>query len=163
MEGGRARAHPTATSEETPMSPHLGRSVILPASLAAFLVLGPAPRASAAGGGAASALPPVRAAGIGGVSPSANSGGITACDVTLSDSGSVSSVAIVQDVAPYGAALAAALPSWRFEAARQQGGAGGGPGLVLRLGRPPPPPLPPPPPPRSKGAGGPAPPPRPPA
>jgi hypothetical protein len=67
----------------------------------------------------------------------AASGGIVAFDVRLDESGAVTSAEIVQDVAPYGGMLGEALPSWRFEPAREDGG--GVPSRVLVLGffRPP--------------------------
>ena len=50
-----------------------------------------------------------------------NSGGIAAYDVTIDARGAVQAANLVQDVAPYGASLGAALPSWRFEPARAGG------------------------------------------
>ncbi len=66
-----------------------------------------------------------------------NSGGIAAFDVTISETGTVTSADVVQDMAPYGGQLAAALPSWRFEPARA--GSKAVPSRVLVIGffRPP--------------------------
>ena len=49
------------------------------------------------------------------------SGGIAAFDLTIDETGAVTSTDIVQDVAPYGQILGDALPSWRFEPAREGG------------------------------------------
>jgi hypothetical protein len=67
----------------------------------------------------------------------AQAGGIAAYDVRLDESGAVASAEVVQDVAPYGTMLGDALPSWRFEPARE--GGNGVPSRVLVLGffRPP--------------------------
>ncbi len=66
----------------------------------------------------AATLPSLQAAQIEPVPWNARSGGIAAFDVSLDAMGSVVRAEPVQDVAPYGAQLAAALPSWRFEPAR---------------------------------------------
>ncbi len=65
------------------------------------------------------------------------SGGIAAFDVSLDDKGEMTNADMVQDVAPYGAMLRDALPSWRFEPAASDGR--GIPSRVLVLGffRPP--------------------------
>jgi TonB family protein len=65
------------------------------------------------------------------------SGGIAAYDVRIDEKGSVTSADIVQDVAPYGAMLGHALPSWRFEPAREGGSPVPSRVLVLGLFRPP--------------------------
>lgn len=65
------------------------------------------------------------------------SGGIAAYDVSIDEKGSVTSAEVVQDVAPYGALLGAALPSWRFEPAREDGRPVPARVLVLGLFRPP--------------------------
>ena len=65
------------------------------------------------------------------------SGGIAAYDVQLDEKGAVTSTEIVQDVAPYGAMLGEALPSWRFEPARGGGRPVKSRVLVLGLFRPP--------------------------
>lgn len=67
----------------------------------------------------------------------AMAGGIAACEAALDEKGAVTSVAMVQDVPPHGAALAEAVRSWRFEPARE--GARSVPSRVLVLGffRPP--------------------------
>ena len=67
----------------------------------------------------------------------AQSGGIAAYDVHVDESGAVTSAEIVQDVAPYGAMLGDALPSWRFEPAREGGRAVPSRVLVLGFFRPP--------------------------
>jgi TonB family protein len=45
--------------------------------------------------------------------------GIAACDVTIDENGAVAGAELVQDVPPFGAQLADAVRSWRFEAARE--------------------------------------------
>lgn len=67
----------------------------------------------------------------------AQSGGIAAFDVTLDEKGSVTGVEAVQDFAPFGELLRAAVRGWTFEPARDQGRAV--PSRVLALGffRPP--------------------------
>jgi TonB family protein len=60
------------------------------------------------------------------------SGGIAAFDVKIDARGSVTSTDLVQDVAPYSGMLREALPSWRFEPAREGGHAV--PSRVLVLG-----------------------------
>src|SRR3954469_10217105 len=69
--------------------------------MAMGLVLGRG-AAAAADDAAVSALPHVLSASVGSVSPNSQSGGIAACDVAVGESGSVSSVSVVQDLAPYG-------------------------------------------------------------
>ncbi len=66
-----------------------------------------------------------------------NSGGIAAFDVKIDATGSVLSADVVQDVAPYGVMLAEALPTWRFEPAREGGRAVPSRVLVLGFFRPP--------------------------
>jgi len=65
------------------------------------------------------------------------SGGIAAFDVSLDEKGEITRADIVQDVAPYGAMLRDALPSWRFEAAASDGRAVPSRVLVLGFFRPP--------------------------
>ena len=65
------------------------------------------------------------------------SGGIAAFDVSVDDKGDVTGADMVQDVAPYGAMLKEALPSWRFEAAASEGKPVASRVLVLGLFRPP--------------------------
>src|SRR5262245_8333657 len=86
---------------------------------------------------AASTLPRLVSAHVDPSPWNANSGGITAFDVKLDEAGAVTAVETVQDVAPYGAALAAALPSWRFEPAKEDGRAVASHVLVLGFFRPP--------------------------
>jgi hypothetical protein len=63
--------------------------------------------------------PRLMSADIGAAPWNVHSGGIAACQVSLDENGQVRGVEVVQDVAPYGAQLADAVRSWRFEAARQ--------------------------------------------
>jgi TonB family protein len=81
--------------------------------------------------------PQLSTAGIGSAPWNVTSGGIAACDVSVDANGQVSGVEVVQDVEPYGAQLADAVRSWRFEAARE--GDSRVPSRVLVLGffRPP--------------------------
>jgi TonB family protein len=81
--------------------------------------------------------PQLTSARIEGAPWSVQSGGIAAFDVTIDERGSVKQVGVVQDVAPYGALLADALPSWRFEPARAGGRAVASRVLVLGFFRPP--------------------------
>jgi outer membrane biosynthesis protein TonB len=97
-----------------------------------------------AGGGAAraqtagdSAFPRLVSAEIGGISPNAQSGGVAACDVAVTETGAVGAVSVVQDMAPYSDALTQSLPRWRFEPAREKGQAVPAKVLVLWLARPP--------------------------
>lgn len=62
---------------------------------------------------------------------------MAACDVAVTETGSVGSVAVVQDMAPYSDALTQALPSWRFDPAREKGRAVPAKVLVVWLARPP--------------------------
>ena len=93
--------------------------------------------AGAAFAQAGSSLPRLVSAGLGSAPWSVQSGGIAAYDVHLDETGAVTSTEIVQDVAPYGAMLGEALPSWRFEPARSEGRAVKSRVLVLGLFRPP--------------------------
>jgi TonB family protein len=68
---------------------------------------------------------------------SVQSGGISACEVKLDERGTVTSVEIVQDVPPYGAALADGVRGWQFEPARDGGRAVPSHVLVLGFFRPP--------------------------
>jgi TonB family protein len=84
------------------------------------------------------ATPPrLQSAQLGPAPWNAVSGGIAAYDVRVDEQGAVSSAEIVQDVAPYGAMLGDALPSWRFEPARESGQPVASRVLVLGLFRPP--------------------------
>lgn len=65
------------------------------------------------------------------------SGGIAAFDVEIDERGSVRNATVVQDVAPYGGMLGAALPAWSFEPARQAGRAVASRVLVIGFFRPP--------------------------
>jgi hypothetical protein len=65
------------------------------------------------------------------------SGGIAALDVTIDERGDVARTDMVQDVAPFGAMLRDALPSWRFEAAASEGRPVQSRVLVLGFFRPP--------------------------
>jgi TonB family protein len=65
------------------------------------------------------------------------SGGIAACEVTLSESGAVVAVDLVQDLPPYGAQLGEAIRSWGFEAALENGRRVGARVLVLGFFHPP--------------------------
>ena len=65
------------------------------------------------------------------------SGGIVAFDVTVDESGAVSKVETIQDVAPYGDQLRSAVQGWRFEAARDQGKPAKARLLVIAFFRPP--------------------------
>jgi TonB family protein len=85
----------------------------------------------------ATTLPRLLSAGLGAVPWSTQSGGIAAYDVRLDESGSVTGADIVQDVAPYGELLGAALPAWRFEPAREEGRPVPSRVLVLGFFRPP--------------------------
>jgi hypothetical protein len=67
----------------------------------------------------------------------AQSGGIAAYDVHVDERGAVAGAELVQDVAPYGAMLGEALPTWRFEPARRGGSAVASRVLVLGFFRPP--------------------------
>jgi TonB family protein len=81
--------------------------------------------------------PRLVAAELGGAPWNVNSGGIAAFDVRIDATGSVTSADVVQDVAPYGVMLREALPSWRFEPAREGGRALASRVLVLGFFRPP--------------------------
>ena len=85
----------------------------------------------------ASTPPRLVAAGLGAAPYHVQSGGIAACEAKLDDRGQVTSVDIVQDLDPYGAMLAGAVPSWQFEPARVDGRAVATPVLVLGFFRPP--------------------------
>jgi hypothetical protein len=85
----------------------------------------------------ATTLPRLLSAGLGVVPLSTQSGGIAAYDVKLDENGSVTGADIVQDVAPYGELLGAALPAWRFEPAREEGRPVASRVLVLGFFRPP--------------------------
>ena len=102
---------------------------------AAVLAGGGAALAQTAGGD--SALPRLVSAEIGGISPNAQSGGVAACDVAVTETGSVGAVAVVQDMAPYSDVLTQSLPKWRFEPAREKGHGVAAKVLVLWLARPP--------------------------
>jgi len=65
------------------------------------------------------------------------SGGIAAVDVTVDATGSVTSAALVQDVAPYGEMLRGAVQGWKFEPAHDSGHAAPSRVLVLGFFRPP--------------------------
>lgn len=65
------------------------------------------------------------------------SGGIAAFDVRVDERGAVTGAEVVQDVAPYGEMLDAALGGWRFEPAREAGRAVPSRVLVLGFFRPP--------------------------
>ena len=67
----------------------------------------------------------------------AQAGGIAACEAVLDERGGVTRTDVVQDVAPYGAMLADAVRSWRFEPAREGGRAVASRMLVLGFFRPP--------------------------
>jgi TonB family protein len=82
-------------------------------------------------------LPRLVSAELGSAPWNVNSGGIAAFDVRIDATGSVANAEIVQDVAPYGGMLAEALPSWRFEPAREGGRAVPSRVLVLGFFRPP--------------------------
>jgi TonB family protein len=69
--------------------------------------------------------------------PGTVSGGIAAFDVTVDEHGTVSRAECVQDLAPYGDLLRAALPAWRFEPAHAEGRAVAARALVLGFFRPP--------------------------
>jgi len=99
--------------------------------MTAFLIAAPL-----AGQGAAT-LPRLVKAELGPAPWSVQSGGIAAIDVKIDEKGAVTAADIVQDVAPYGAMLDEAVPSWAFEPARE--GARAVPSRVLVLGffRPP--------------------------
>ena len=90
-----------------------------------------------AGAQGSSSLPRLLAAQLDSAPWNVQSGGIAAYDVTLDEKGSVVKAEIVQDVAPYGAMLGEALPSWRFEPAHAEGRAVPSHVLVLGLFRPP--------------------------
>jgi len=112
-----------------------GRALLRTAVACGLVLAGDgAARAQAA---APSALPRLVSAEIGAVSPNAQSGGLAAADVAVSETGSVGTVTLVQDMAPYGAELARAVPSWRFEPAQEKGKAVPSRVAVLWLARPP--------------------------
>jgi hypothetical protein len=98
------------------------------------LIVAGAAFASAQGG---SSLPRLVAAELGPAPWNVQSGGIAAYDVQVDEQGAVTSAEIVQDVAPYGAMLGDALPSWRFEPAREGGQPVASRVLVLGFFRPP--------------------------
>lgn len=81
--------------------------------------------------------PALRSARIEGAPWSVQSGGIAAFDVTIDERGSVRNAALVQDVAPYGGLLGAALPAWSFEPAKEGGRAVESRALVIGFFRPP--------------------------
>src|ERR1700752_4119140 len=81
---------------------------------------------------AAASLPRLVAADLAPAPWNVQGGGIAAFDVRIDERGAVTKAEIVQDVAPYGAMLAEALPSWRFEPARE--GSRAVPTRVLVLG-----------------------------
>src|SRR5262245_53217522 len=137
MVAARRRGACYAPSQEADMWLRVGRAPLAAAAPARGVVGACGAEALAQPAGADSALPRLVAAAIGGVSPNAQSGGLAACDVAITESGSVGSVAIVQDMAPYSDALAKAVPSWRFEPAREKGKAVASRMLVLWLARPP--------------------------
>jgi TonB family protein len=65
------------------------------------------------------------------------SGGVAAFAVTVDETGSVAGVDTIQDVAPYGDDLRAALHGWSFEPAREQGRAVRSRVLLVAFLRPP--------------------------
>lgn len=65
------------------------------------------------------------------------SGGVAGFAVTVDETGSVTAVDTVQDVAPYGDALREALRGWSFEPAREQGRAVRSRVLLVAFLRPP--------------------------
>ena len=81
--------------------------------------------------------PRLATARVGDAPWNAKSGGIAAYDVNLDAAGAVVSASIVQDVAPFGALLGEAIPSWRFEPAREGGRAVASRVLALGFFRPP--------------------------
>ena len=81
--------------------------------------------------------PQVTSAVVPGSPMNAQSGGVAAFDVTVDETGSVASVDVVQDVAPFGDVLRSALYGWRFEPARDQGRAVRSRVLVIGFFRPP--------------------------
>jgi len=67
----------------------------------------------------------------------ASGGGIAAFDVKVDETGAVASADVVQDVPLYGGMLGEALPSWRFEPAKDGGRPVASRVLVLGFFRPP--------------------------
>src|SRR5262249_51387951 len=124
-------------TEEADMSLRSRGRALVRTALVSALVLAAGGRALAQTAGADSALPRLVSAESGGVSPNAQPGGLAACDVAVSETGSVGTVTLVQDMAPYGAELARAAASWRFEPAREKGQAVPSRVAVLWLVRPP--------------------------
>jgi len=74
---------------------------------------------------------------LGGIPWNVQSAGIAAYDVTIATEGAVTGAELVQDVAPYGALLRDAIPSWRFAPAREGGEVVASRVLVLGFFRPP--------------------------
>jgi TonB family protein len=83
------------------------------------------------------APPRLATARVGAAPVNTVSGGIVAYDVSLDAAGAVVGTTIVQDVAPFGAWLGEAIPSWRFEPAREGRGAVASRVLALGFFRPP--------------------------